>query len=187
MSIKGSIESIYLSSMLQMLCNDGKTGILRIWDAGNEVKIYLHDGNIIYATSSRKQHRLGFLLRSKGLISADGLRQCLQLSRIKNQALGKTLVEEGLISQEDLQKFMYRKVSYTLYHAFMWQKGNFEFAEVPLNLEESLMVRLNTMELILEASRRADERSIRNIKAPTEVPGTPEEEKTINLLPSDKE
>jgi len=191
MPLQGSIESIYLSSILQLLCNEAKTGMLRIWDAANEVKIYLHDGNIVYATSSRKQHRLGYLLRSKGLISAAGLQQCLGLARSRSQSLGKVMIDEGLISRDDLQAFMSRKVAYTLYHAFMWKKGSFEFVETPLNLEDTFVVSLDTMGLILEASRRADERSIRSVPAPFDRPAAktaeaPAGEKTINLLPPDE-
>ena len=92
MSLKGKIGNIYLSSLLQLLCNDKKTGVLRVRDAENQVKIYLHEGTIVYAKSSQKKHRLGYLLTNKGIISAEELRKCLRLAQEKKQTLGKVMV-----------------------------------------------------------------------------------------------
>ncbi|MFC1591868.1 DUF4388 domain-containing protein [Thermodesulfobacteriota bacterium] len=187
-ALQGKIQSIYLSSILQMLCNDKKSGTIRIWRDEHEVKIYLHDGTIVYAVSSLKEHRLGYLLRSNDIISAEDLRKCLDLSQKKKQTLGKTMVEEKHITVEKLKKFMQQKVLHTLYHLFTWPKGNFEFEEKTLSLEGHVIVNLNTLELILEASRRADERSLRKSQlagAPPEDEDTPPtNQTTIHLLPS---
>ena len=192
MAIKGDIESIYLSSILQLLSNEAKTGVLRIWDDRNEVTIYFNEGVIVYAKSNQKKHRLGYLLRSKGLVAAEALLGCLQLAQHKQQSLGKTLVEKGLITKERLQEFMIKKVQYTLYHLFLWKKGRFEFIDTPLRLDGYIMIRLNTLELILEASRRADETSEQKKQTSTlllesKPPDEDDEgQKTITLLPNDE-
>jgi hypothetical protein len=41
----------------------------------------------------------------------------------------------------------------------MWKKGNFEFSQSHFNLTGHVITELNTMELILEASRRVDEQA----------------------------
>ncbi len=54
---------------------------------------------------------------------------------------------------------MHEKVQETLYDLFMWKKGNFEFSQSNFNLSGHVITELNTMELILEASRRVDEQA----------------------------
>ena len=190
MALKGKIESIFLSSILQLLCNDKKTGVLRVWNDENEVKIYLHDGTIVYAKSSQKKHRLGYLLRSKGIISADELRQCLRTAQNRKQTLGKVMVEKGIISVDDLANFMCQKVRFTLYNLFAWEKGHFEYKETSLNLDGHIITDLNTMELILEASRRVDEiadkkKQPSDDKHETKTPEKSRNEDTIIVIPNE--
>jgi len=159
MSLYGNIESIYLSSVLQLLCNDKKTGVLSVRKNMIEVRIYFYEGIIIYATGSEKEYRLGYFLRKEGVVPTEVLRKCLKLSETKKQTLGKTLVEEGCIPIEELKEHMEKKVNEILYSLFLWKKGTFEFQEKKINLKGHVIIELNTMELILEASRRSDEKA----------------------------
>jgi len=158
--LRGSLESIYLASILQLLCNDKKSGMLRVWSTSDEVRIFFDRGTIVYSTGSQKSTRLGFLLRSERLIPEEQLWYCLGLARERKTALGKILVEQGLISQEKLEQLNSWKVEQTLYNLFLWKKGEFEFLDRELNLEGHILTQIDTMEIILEASRRADEMSV---------------------------
>ncbi len=168
MPLSGDIDTVYLFSILQLLCNDKKTGVLRVWKGIDDVKIYLNEGTIIYATGSKKKFRLGYLLRTSGLVSAQNIRECLKIAKLKGQALGKVMVEEGVVTKKKLTAFMYEKVQETLYDLFMWKKGNFEFTQASFNLNGHIITELNTMELILEASRRVDERAAKEVNDSTE-------------------
>jgi len=168
MPLTGDIETVYLFSILQLLCNDKKTGILRVWRGVNEVKIYLNEGTIVYATGSQKKFRLGYLLRISGIVSAEHIRNCLKLAKERKHALGKVMLDEGLVTQEKLKEFMHEKVQETLYDLFMWKKGNFEFNKANLKLSGQIITELNTMELILEASRRVDEQAALEEKSTAE-------------------
>jgi hypothetical protein len=159
MPLSGDIETVYLFSILQLLCNDKKTGVLRVWKGIDDVKIYLNEGTIIYATGSQKKFRLGYLLRTSGIVSTQNIRKCLKIAKLKGQALGKVMVEEGVVTEKELTGFMHEKVQETLYDLFMWKKGNFEFSQSNFNLSGHVITELNTMELILEASRRVDEQA----------------------------
>jgi Domain of unknown function (DUF4388) len=159
MPLSGDTETVYLFSILQLLCNDKKTGVLRVWKGVEDVKIYLNEGTIIYATGSQKKFRLGYLLRTSGIVSAQNIRKCLKIANQKGQALGKVMVEEGFVTNKKLTDFMHEKVQETLYDLFMWKKGNFEFSQSNFNLSGHVITELNTMELILEASRRVDEQA----------------------------
>jgi len=160
MSLKGNLETTFLASVLQLLCLEQKTGVLRVTSGGDEAKVFFEKGAIVYARESQKDDRLGYLLKSEGIISAEQLEGCLEVVREKKQSLNKILVERGYISPEGLREFNRKQVEEILCDLFLWEKGDFEYRDNIFNLEGEIVTQLNTMELILEASRRVDETSV---------------------------
>jgi len=171
MALKGNIETFYLSSILQLLAQDKKTGILTIADKGRIVRVFINSGTIVYAMGTQKEVRLGYLLRTKGIISAEELQKALTLAKQRKQRLGKILVEKGYISPETLKKFIHQQVRDILYDLFLWKKGDFEYVDQELGLDEEFVTELNHMEVILEGTRRVDEWEIlkKNIPHPQVV------------------
>ena len=160
MAIKGNLQTLEISNVLQLLCSDQKTGILTLTNDNNEVKVNILEGSIIFATSSQEKFRIGILLRNDGIISEDRLKNCLKKSKQINNAVGKVLVDEGLISQNVLDIYITRQVENILYDIFFWREGNFEYKDMELDLKRIKTVPLNIMNLLLEASRRIDEMSV---------------------------
>ena len=160
MALKGNIETFYLSSILQLLAQDKKTGILTIGEQDRIVRVYIKNGNIIYAVGTQKEVRLGYLLRTKGIISAEELQKALALAKQRNEKLGKILVEKGYISSETLKKFIHQQVRDILYDLFLWKQGDFEYVDQDFSLDQEFATELNHMEVILEGTRRVDEWSI---------------------------
>ena len=160
MSLKGKLETFYLASLLQLLANDQKTGVLEVSDGEDKVKVFVKDGIILYATSSQKELRLGRLLKIKGIISEEQLKKSINLGEEKKKKLGNVLVEEGYVSKETLKNILQHQVKEILYGLFLWETGEFEYKDVPLKVAGEMVTKLNAMEIILEASRRIDEWSI---------------------------
>jgi len=191
MSIKGSLETFYLSSLLQLLCNDRKTGTLRLRDGDHCITVTLKDGSIVNATSTMLQELLGYLLRSEGVITSDELESYLRLARAQKKKLGTILIENNKIKPESLQYYLRLHVEHILYSLFLWKQGTFEYNDVPSDQMEQSDVELDTMEVILEASRRVDEMSVltRQVPDPSQVLSIPEHATTCNpalLTPQEK-
>jgi DNA-binding MarR family transcriptional regulator len=191
MTIKGNLETFYLTSLLQMLNYDRKTGKLTIKCDVNEVQIFLHEGDIVFATETQKTNRLGDLLKNNGIISQQILNECLALSRKNKQSLGKTLVQQGYISLENLNAFLLKQAENTIYNVFLWTEGEFEYRDQGLNLKGVVGNKLNTMNLLLEASRRIDEIEIFKKQIPDEggilrmAGNTDQDEGDIKLNPDE--
>ena len=160
MNLQGDFEGLTLASILQLLCNDQKTGILTVAREGEESRVYFDQGTIVYASAAVKQARLGFLLTNDGVISAQQLQKCLNYAKAENIHLGKVLVEKGYISLDTLKKYNTKQVEAILYDLLFWEKGKFEYRDARLNLKNMIVTQLNPMKLILEASRRIDELSV---------------------------
>ena len=159
MQLKGSFEPSSLASILQMLYNDAKTGELQLTTQGNEVELFLREGNVIYAKGSQQDTRIGALLRSKGIITAQQLQDCLAKAKAENMAVGAALVNMGYITLDILKKVIRKQAEDAIYNVFLWEKGYFEYddsVEMPSGV---LTTRLDIMSIILEATRRIDEMS----------------------------
>jgi len=162
MNLQGDFEGLFLTSILQLLCNDQKTGLLRVTSGENECKVFFEAGTIVYASGSQKESRLGYILRRDGIISAEQLQKCLTLGREQKMSLGKILVDKGYVTLSTLKKYNTKQVEEILYSLLLWKKGKFEYKDIKLNLEGMVITQLNPMKLILEASRRIDEMSVLN-------------------------
>jgi hypothetical protein len=160
MLLKGNFESFFLTSILQLLYNDQKSGILRLKNEGNEIKIIFKEGDIVYAVGSAKETRLSFSLLKKGLVSKSQVEECLRLAKTRRQSLEKVLAEQGFVSREDMQDIINKHVEEIVFKLFLWEKGEFEYQDASINLRGAAATRLNTTKVLLEASRRIDEMSI---------------------------
>jgi CRISPR/Cas system-associated protein Cas5 (RAMP superfamily) len=160
MSLKGNLETFLLHTILQLLHDDIKTGVFHVSRKNEQVKIYFYKGDIIYATGSRKENRLGNLLLQRGLISKTELNEYLIGAQGKKQALGKYLVERKTISVEILKELLEKQTENIIYNLFLWEKGVFEYKDASLKMDGLINIQLSVMKIILDASRRIDEMSI---------------------------
>jgi len=167
MALKGNIESFFLASIFQLLHNDMKTGSFRVFNGPNEIKIIIKEGTIVYATSSKRETRLGTLLLNKGVLSLEQLEKCLAIGRERKQALGKVLVEQGYVRLEQLQEFIHNQVEGILTNLFSWEKGKFVYEDAHLDLSRMVITQLDIINIIVEASRRIDELSVLKKQIPT--------------------
>jgi len=157
MTLKGSIQTVSLYGIIQLLCNEHKTGILRVFREKEEYQIFYLEGSIIYAIKSKKEARLGSLLIADKLITTEILENSLELARERRQAIGRILIDEGHITVKDLEKYMYRQVEEIIFNLFLWSEGDFQYRDTKINLSWMVVVKLNTLELLVDAFRRVDE------------------------------
>ncbi len=94
MNLQGDFEGLTLASVLQLLCNDQKTGVLTVTCENEKSRVFFEKGTIVYASASLKEARLGFLLRNDGIISAQQLQNCIAFAKETKLHLGKVLVEK---------------------------------------------------------------------------------------------
>ena len=71
MTLKGNFDTFYIATILQLLSNDKKTGILRVTDNDKEIQVFIKEGTIIYAMGSHSKDQLGYLLKTNGQISEE--------------------------------------------------------------------------------------------------------------------
>jgi len=168
MSLKGNIKSFELTTIFQLLQTEKKTGLLQLQGKEKTVSVFIKKGNIAYAADGQADTRLGYLLRSSNVITDEQLERCFKLCDEKKQDLIRILLDEALITKEKLQGFVQKQTENIVFDLFFWEEGDFEYKDVGLNPDHMLLIQLNTMQILLEGSRRVDEMHVLKKRIPSD-------------------
>ena len=94
-TLRGRLSDVGLPTVLSILKEAKRTGVVSLVNAGVRKSVYFLDGKLVFAASSLTQDRLGEVLLRGGKISADEYLRLSQMIR-GGQRLGKALVESGV-------------------------------------------------------------------------------------------
>lgn len=152
LSIRGSLSESSLPELLASISRSKETGILNFHDAGRWKAVYFKDGRIIYAMSNAQDDRLGEFLLKTGKIT---VRQFLEASKAiqPDKKLGAVLVEQGIITPDDLFVAIHRHAEAIVYSLFEWVRGEYEFVIKDLSAEGPMVLDLDSSNVILEGIR----------------------------------
>ena len=153
LSIRGSLSESSLHELLASISRSRETGTLNFHDMGRWKAIYFKDGQIIFATSNIPDDRLGEYLIKKGKIT---VRQFLEGSKLvrPGKRFGAVLVEENILSSDELLASLQGHVEEIVYSLFDWVRGEYEFVIKDLSAEGPITLNLNTEDVVLEGIRR---------------------------------
>ena len=109
---------------------------------------------MVFASSTRTDHRLGEILLRKGRVS---LRQFTDAGAAvgPGKRLGAVLVEQGVLTPKELVKAVVEQVQEIIYDAFQWTEGQYRLTEGAPSAE-SITLNISTPDIILEGIRRID-------------------------------
>ena len=169
----GELSDIGVADLLYLLAIRRQTGKLTISANGDEVYLYLDDGQVILVTSSNQAVRLGRMLIRLGILDADRLRDALQEQEIagRDRPLGSILIARGWISDDDLGRCVEEQCIEALARVITADRGVFVYARGITASRRTEIVPLNTDRILLEATRRTDELStLRGLLPPPTAP-----------------
>ncbi len=156
--LSGNLHTVPLSDLFQLITTAAKTGMLSISRDEQKREIYFNRGNIVYASSwGSEDELLGNLILAQKKISKHDLEKALSLQKLTGKRLGTILLEMMLISKKELVPFLKYQVEEIVYNLFGWSSGEFIFYDGKLPSPEQIITQLNTMNVIMEGSRRIDE------------------------------
>lgn len=157
--LSGELGFISIAEVLQMLELQRQTGALTITGGNREIRLYLSDGRIDLAKSQNLplSFRLGRFLVEDGLLSRDELAPFLQDSETKD-LLGEALMAAGRATKEQVYKALRRQTSEIVYEAVRWSQGRFVFENGESCPEATLaQLKMAPGGLLMEGFRRVDE------------------------------
>lgn len=163
---KGDLASVGLPDVLEFLRVTRRTGVLNFKKDRLKKNLYIKDGNVIFATSSELEDRLGDLLLKWGRISKEAYdRSVAMLGSKKRQ--GRILVELGALTPKQLWEGVQDQIRHIVYSLFNWETGIFYFAEGELPSKENITADVSISELIVQGIRKIQEPSSLITKFPS--------------------
>lgn len=122
MALNGRLETIPLGEVIRMLARSNKTGCLRVEAGSIEGKIYLRDGELLYATTRRDDDLRSDLLNA-GYVDPEDW----QLVERREKAIGDVLAEG--MTELDLRDFISEQGTEVIFRLERPGRGTFDFGE----------------------------------------------------------
>ncbi|HXX80905.1 MAG TPA: DUF4388 domain-containing protein [Thermodesulfovibrionales bacterium] len=149
MPFRGNLRDYSLPRILMELNRDRETGTLSLTTTHFTKKIYVREGNVIFASSTFEDDRLGEMLIKAGKITMEQYDKSVELLKSTGKRQGAILVELGYITPKDLFWGVKYQVKEIIYSLFQLDEGEYEFVEnIPPN--EVITLKISTNNLIYE-------------------------------------
>jgi hypothetical protein len=134
-----------------------KPGTLNLTSGDKNVDLYFDSGNIIYAASNQVMYRLSSLLLRKNKIDASVHKRLEEIMLQQKSKFGQIAVEQKVLTEEDLRKFLKIQAAEIFYSCFPWTDGNFTFHDTLQLPAYAVTISMDHQNLIMEAARRIDD------------------------------
>lgn len=153
--MNGQLGEHPLVELINEIGNAQISGALRLERERVKAVVYFEAGEIVYAASNLRAHRLREIALRAG-ITEQQLAQVSGEALASDAKLGAALVEAKVLSAETLEKLLLRQAAEALRPLLLWTNGAWRF-EARAHLVENMRVTINSRELVLEAARRLPE------------------------------
>ncbi len=160
MPLVGNLRDFALHDFLYLVANGNKSGSLWLQSVGDEARLYFDHGKLISVLQPRRAERLGELLLRLDKISLAQLHHALETQKAnRGTLLGTILVEQGAISEAELQASVEVFIERVVYELITWHDGIFEWhvGHRPSPDQIQTPVPLAVENMVMEGVRRVDE------------------------------
>ncbi len=155
----GLIDDSGVVDLLSFFNMFRKSGLLYLNLPGGSKTLCFQNGEIVYATSTFPEEEIGEILYSLGKFNRETLQGVRQFAK-GARPLGKSLIDQNIITSKDLWAATRNQVETIVYNLFTFQDGSFVFVDTPLDEELVVSLSMSTQNLIMEGLRRVDERAV---------------------------
>lgn len=153
---KGNIRDASLSKILTFLNRSRATGTLALTTPVFTKKIFINQGDIIFAASTYEDDRLGEMLLKAGKITVEQYDKSVELLKTTKKRQGAILVECGYLTPKDLFWGVKYQVKEIIYSMFQFEDAEYEFTEGNLPTQEVITLKMSLGNLIYEGVKKID-------------------------------
>ena len=160
MAFEGNIRDFGVADVFQLINTQGKTGVLIFQFRKEIISLGFENGMISSASHNKKGvlKPIGDYFVLTGRISKEELKRFDRESKKKGIPIVDTLVENNVLTKEDLEKIIEFKIQEIVDELFTWKKGEYKFRlGERLYSKSKYSVLVNPQFLIIEGMRRIDE------------------------------
>ncbi|MGI9106858.1 MAG: DUF4388 domain-containing protein [Pyrinomonadaceae bacterium] len=150
--MKGHLREHPLAELIRDIIAARLSGALRLARERMKAVIYVEAGEVIFARSNLRVHRLAVCLQRWGAVAEDKLASLLT-ELMSDQEAGEALVAAGALRTDALTKLYTRQVTDVLRPFLLWTEGEWNF-EPRARLIEDVRCHIEMSPLLLEGARQ---------------------------------
>ena len=154
--LSAQVRAFPIADCLHLVHAAAKSGFLFFENEGHEKSVYLHRGEVVFASSNQIVDRLGECLLRSGVVTLEQHREAKRAYK-PNTQLGKILVERSFITPRELWNGVKAQVEEIVRSLFSYGAGTVHFWEGEVRPDNVVRLSLPTRRLIAEGLRRRDE------------------------------
>jgi len=147
--MEGTLAEHPLAELIREITATGLTGALRLGRERAKVAIYIESGQLVFATSNLRAHRLREIAKRNGLSEAHLAEFPLGAS---DAELATAMLQSRTLQPQILSAIRAKQVSDVLRLALLWVKGTWKF-EPLVRLADETRVQIDANRLLLECAR----------------------------------
>jgi len=152
--LTGNIKDISLVKILVYLNRNGKTGTLTVSTSSISKNIYLNMGDVIFASSTYADDRLGEMLLKAGKITVEQYDKSVAVLKATGKRQGAILVELGYLTPKELFWGLKYQVNEIIHSLFLLENAGYEFREGDLPAQEVIALKMSMGNLIYAGINR---------------------------------
>jgi hypothetical protein len=150
----GDLETTPLPAILATINRYGVPGVLEVARSDITKRVYLLDGDIIFATSTDRRESLGDFMVERGVLSKEDLEASIhKLSGSEGLRHGEIMVQMGLIEADQLGIQVRKQVQAIVWSLFNWTSGRVTFEVGPSKEDEVFKIKIPTARAIVAGCR----------------------------------
>jgi hypothetical protein len=155
--LQGKLGEFTLSDIFQMLSFSNKTGVLTLIQGWNTRTITFTDGRISYVAAGSRLPTMRDLLMRHGKVARQELESLADRGIRTDDAVIRHLKANQTIEDADISRCRDQLLEISIFTLFLWRNCYFTFKSGELIHEGGVEVSVDSMQLIIEGTRRVDE------------------------------
>ena len=153
--LEGTINEFSVADVLQLICQQQKSGVLTVEHKGQKEEIHIEEGKIVSAGPAK--YKLGEILVRAHKLTPEDLQRALYKQQETYELLGEILIKQGSITPDCLERAINNQIYETLYDVFQWKDGIYQFNPQIKNRASSAVKPMNFQSVLLDVLRMIDE------------------------------
>jgi hypothetical protein len=131
MSVRGSLVTMPADDVLDWAARKRVTGVATFERRAVVRSLGLSEGNVVWASSSRKEEQLGLILSKSERVTERMIAEAIAARTQTGVPLGKVLMMAGAIDESSLVDVLATKIRETVTDVLSWRDGTFDLIPRP--------------------------------------------------------
>lgn len=154
---EGDLSETPLPEVLQKINYYKVPGVVTCSNELGKKEIFISGGEVIFATSTFENDRLGEFLLAKNRITKEQYDQSVEILKKTGKRQGKIFIELGVLTPNELLEVVKEQVVNIVWSLFNWTEGKITFKVGKFKEDEVIKLNLDTRFVILEGIKKIND------------------------------